>query len=186
MKKFSKITNQKVNEEPKLDSRKIDESDIIKYKMIDLMNKYLSVTTYGPVINYDVAGTIKISGKEMLAEAISDMLIELSNNDKTKLLESLKTEVRDWEVIDNKIESLNVEKVSLPNKNKINKFIEMYKDDEDFLLTLSESKISKVNNVKTIIDYTKIIKENKNLNDKTKSKLVEIYSNRIKQIESGE
>ena len=85
MKKFSKITNQKVNEEPKLDSRKIDESDIIKYKMIDLMNKYLSVTTYGPVINYDVAGTIKISGKEMLAEAISDMLIELSNNDKTKL-----------------------------------------------------------------------------------------------------
>ena len=93
MKKFSKLTNQKVTEEPKVETKKIDEGEIIKYKMIDLMDKFLSIQTYGPVDRHQRAGLIKIMGKEMLAEAISDMLIDISNKDKTKLLESLKSEI---------------------------------------------------------------------------------------------
>jgi len=36
----------------------------------------------------------KISGKEMLAEAIADMLADVSVSDKTILLESLKSEIK--------------------------------------------------------------------------------------------
>ena len=185
MKKFSKITNQKVGVEPKVE-HKVDEATSIKYRMIDLMDRLLSVTTYGPVINYDVAGTIKIAGKEMLAEAIADMLADVSTKDKTILLESLKSEVRDWEVIDNKIESLNKERASLNNKSKMFKLLEMYGDDEDMLITIVEAKSLKITNKKTLVDYNLLISENKTLSSETKSKLVEIYSERIKQIDSPE
>jgi len=185
MKKFSNITNQKVGVEPKVE-HKVDEATSIKYRMIDLMDRLLSVTTYGPVINYDVAGTIKIAGKEMLAEAIADMLADVSTKDKTILLESLKSEVRDWEAIDNKIESLNKERASLNNKSKMFKLLEMYGDDEDMLITIVEAKSLKITNKKTLVDYNLLISENKTLSSETKSKLVEIYSERIKQIDSPE
>jgi hypothetical protein len=185
MKKFSNITNQKVGVEPKVD-HKVDEATSIKYRMIDLMDKLLSVTTYGPIINYDVAGTIKIAGKEMLAEAIADMLADISTKDKTVLLESLKSEVRDWDVLDNKIESLVKERSSLNNKSKMIKLLEMYGDDEEMLITLVEAKSLKITNKKTLTDYNLLITENKSLSAETKTKLAEIYSERIKQIESGE
>lgn len=186
MKKFSKITNQKVNEEPKVEPKKIEESDVIKYKMLDLMDKFLSIQTYGPIDRYQRAGTIKIKGKEMLAEAISDMLVDISNQDKTKLLESLKTEVRDWEAIDNKIESLEKERASLNNRQKMSMFLEKYSHDEELLISVTEEKVSKVSNSETLNDYILIINENKSLNNETKTKLVEIYSERNKQISSGE
>ena len=185
MKKFSKITNQKVGEEPKVEVG-VDESTSIKYKMINLMDRLLSVTTYGPVINYDLAGTIKISGKEMLAEAIADMLADVSVSDKTILLESLKSEIRDWEFIDDKIRSLTKERASLNNKSKMYKLLEMYGDDEDMLVTLVEAKSLKITNTNTLLDYNLLISENKTLSDETKSKLVGIYSERIKQIDSVE
>ena len=185
MKKFSKITNQKVGEEPKVEV-KVDEASSIKYKMIDLMDRLLSVTTYGPVINYDVAGTIKIAGKEMLAEAIADMLADVSTKDKTILLESLKSEIGNWEVIDEKIESLTKERASLNNKGKMYKLLEMYGDDEGMLITLVEAKSSKITKRETLVDYNLLISENKTLSSETKSKLVEIYSERIKQIDSAE
>lgn len=183
MKKFSKITNQKVNEEPKVDTNSVDESEIIKFKMISLMDKFLSVRTYGPVDKYQRAGLIKVVGQEMLAEAISDMLVDLTNKDKTKLLESLKSEVRDWEAIDNKIDSLVIERASIENRNKIKSLLKMY-SDEDLLINVSEDKISRIDNTKTLNDYILIMNENKVLKPNTRIKLIEIYSNRIKQIES--
>lgn len=185
MKKFSKISNQKVNEEPKPEVKKIDEADVIKHRMIDLMDKFLSIQTYGPIDRYQRAGLIKIMGKEMLAEAISEMLVDLSNKDKTKLLESLKTEIKDWEVIDNKIESLEKERPSLNNKIQLNKFLEMYGNDEELLIEITENKTSNIKDVKKLTDYTLLISESK-LSNESKSKIVEIYSKRIKQIESGE
>lgn len=185
MKKFSKITNQKINEEPKQEVKKIDEADAIKYRMIDLMDKFLSIQTYGPVDKYQRAGLIKIMGKEMLAEAISDMLVDISTKDKTKLLESLKSEIKDWEVIDNKIESLEEKRPSLNNRNKIKSLLEMY-SDEALLIEVSENKVNKINKVDTLFDYIKLINESSKLKDDTKIKMVKIYTERIKQIESGE
>jgi hypothetical protein len=185
MKKFSKITNQKINKDPKQEVKKIDESDVIKFRMIDLMDKFLSIQTYGPVDKYQRAGLIKIMGKEMLAEAISDMLVDISTKDKTKLLESLKSEIKDWDVIDNKIESLEEKRPSLSNRNKIKSLLEMY-SDESLLIEVSKNKVSKINKVDTLYDYIKLIGENHNLKDDTKIKMIEIYTERIKQIESVE
>lgn len=181
MKKFSKLTNQKIGEEPKVE-HKIDESKVIKNKMMNLMDRFLSVTTYGPIDRYQRAGLIKISGKEMLAEAISDMLIDLSNKDKKELLESLRYDVRDWSLIDDKIDSLDDRRASIINKNKMCKLLEMYAQDEDMLISIIENKSSKINNLETLLDYKLIISENNDLSNKTKSILTDIYSERISKI----
>lgn len=182
MKKFSKITNQKVNEEPKVE-KTINEGDIIKSKVMNLMDNLLTIRTYGPVDRYLRAGSIKIAGKEMLAEAILDMLTEKSTDDKTKLLESLKSQIKDWEVIDNQIENLNSgNKPSLNSKNKFSQLLEMYSDDEELFVEVLESTVNRINNTKTLEDYSTLTTESK-LSEDTKSKISEIYSNRIKQIE---
>jgi hypothetical protein len=182
MKKFSKITNQKVNEEPKVE-KIINEGDILKAKVMNLMDDLLTIRTYGPVDRYLRAGSIKIAGKEMLAEAILDMLTEKSTDDKTKLLESLKSQIKDWEVIDNQIEYLNSgNKPSLNSKNKFSQLLEMYSDDEELFVEVLESTVNRINVVKTLEDYSTLTTESK-LSEETKSKISEIYSNRIKQIE---
>ena len=149
------------------------------------MDKFLSIQTYGPIDRHQRAGLIKIKGKEMLAEAIADMLIDISNKDKTKLLESLKSEIRDWEVIDNKIESLEKDRPSLNNKSQMNSLLEMYGNDENFLVEITESKTKRIKDIKKLVDYIQLVSES-NLSRDTKSKMVEIYTERIKQIESGE
>jgi hypothetical protein len=182
MKKFSKITNQKINEEPKVE-KTINEGDILKAKVMNLMDDLLTIRTYGPVDRYLRAGSIKIAGKEMLAEAILDMLTEKSTDDKTKLLESLKSQIKDWEVIDNQIEYLNSgNKPSLNSKNKFSQLLEMYSDDEELFVEVLESTVNRINNTKTLEDYSTLTTESK-LSEETKSKISEIYSNRIKQIE---
>ena len=182
MKKFSKITNQKVNEEPKVE-KTINEGDILKAKVMNLMDDLLTIRTYGPVDRYLRAGSIKIAGKEMLAEAILDMLTEKSTDDKTKLLESLKSQIKDWEVIDNQIEYLNSgNKPSLNSKNKFSQLLEMYSDDEELFVEVLESTVNRINNTKTLEDYSTLTTESK-LSEETKSKISEIYSNRIKHIE---
>lgn len=182
MKKFSKITNQKVNEEPKVE-KVINEGDILKAKVINLMDNILTIRTHGPISRYYDASSVKIAGKEMLAEAILVMLTEKSTDDKTKLLESLKSQIKDWEVIDNQIEYLNSgNKPSLSSKNKFSQLLEMYSDDEELFVEVLESTVNRINNTKTLEDYSTLTTESK-LSEETKSKISEIYSNRIKQIE---
>jgi hypothetical protein len=149
------------------------------------MNQILSVRTYGPVDRYQRAGNIKIAGKELLAEALIDLLKQESVKDKTKLLESLKSEIKDWQVLDEKIDSINNENIpSLSNVNKISSMVSKY-DDLDLLVTISERNSSKINKVDTLEDYKLIISESK-LPKQTKEKLIEIYDNRIKQLTSAE
>jgi hypothetical protein len=57
MKKFSKIINQQIGEEPKIIKR-LDESDIFKYKMLDLMGRYLKIKTSGKIL-HDVLEELK-------------------------------------------------------------------------------------------------------------------------------
>lgn len=184
MKKFSKITNQKINEEPKVE-KTINEADILKSKVMNLMDNLLTIRTHGPISRYYDAGSVKIAGKEMLAEAILDMLTEKSTDDKTKLLESLKSQIKDWEVIDNQIEYLNSgNKPSLSSKNKFSQLLEMYSEDEELFTEVLESTVNRINVVKTLEDYSTLTTESK-LSEETKSKISEIYSNRIKQIDTS-
>jgi len=180
MKKFSKITGEKVNEEPKAKEVKgLNEEEIFKSKLIDLMDNILTIRTYGPVDRYQRAGTIKIGGKEMLVEAILDLLSDKSKKESTKILESLKSEIGDWSVIDSKIESLNSEKPLLKNKVKFQSMLESY--GEDSLLIKVQKDIDKISNKKTLKDYIELTNES-NLSNDLKDKLINLYSTRYNLI----
>lgn len=169
MKKFSKITKQRINEEPKVEV-KLDESSVLKYKMLTLMDRLLRVQAYGAVDNRFLSGSVKIDGKEMLAEALLDLLTDNKIEEQTKILEGLKGKIKDWETIDNEIESIKKNNVSLNNKIKFFKILEKYQDEETLLVFL-ESKIPNIKDEKTLVDY-KELTLNSNLSQETKSKII--------------
>lgn len=180
MKKFSNITGQKVSEEPKVEV-KIDESELFRNRLMSLMDQFLSVQTHGPVDRYQRAGLIKIAGKEHLVEALLTLLQEKTTKEQTKLLEGLKSEIKDWEVIDNRIQLLQEKNIpSTNNRNKFNSLINKY--DGENLVEFTKESISKIKNVKTIKDYTTLTLENKSLDKETKSLLIEIYNERLNQL----
>lgn len=150
MKKFSKISGSKVSEEPKVEI-KVNEEDLFKVKVLNLMDQILSVRTYGPIDRYLRAGNIKISGKEMFLEALMNLLKDKSSKDEVKLLESLKSNIRDWEYLDSKIdEALNkIEDVESQNKilshrNKIEQLFNNYGQDEELLMTMVDESCNKI------------------------------------------
>ena len=63
MKKFSNISNVKVSEEPKLEVKQLNEEEMFKAKVMNLMEQLLSIRTYGPIDRYLRAGNIKVVGK---------------------------------------------------------------------------------------------------------------------------
>lgn len=184
MRKFSNISGEKITEEPKIEVKQLNEEDLFKSKLMNLMDQILSIRTYGPVDRHQRAGLIKIAGKEMLVEAILDLLTEKSIKEQTKILETLKSDVRDWKAIDAKINSLQKEIVSLSNKRKFKSLLENY-TNEDLLVKVVENDIEKITKEKTIKDYLNLLEKSK-LTQQTKFKLSEIYSNRLNQITSAE
>jgi len=180
MKKFSNITGQKVNQEPKVDI-KIDESELFRNRLMSLMDQFLSVQTYGPIDRYQRAGLIKIAGKEHLVEALLNLLQEKNIKEQTKLLEGLKTEILDWEVIDNKIQILQEKNIpSVGNRNKFNSILSKY--DDGTLIEFTKESVSKITDKKTLNDYTTLVLESKSLTNETKNQLVEIYTERLNQL----
>jgi hypothetical protein len=151
MKKFSNITNQKVGVE-NTDQNKLTETDIFKYKVSCLMDDLLKVEMYGPVTRYSVAGTMKVAGKEMFVDALLDMLNEFSTNDKIKMLEGLKSKSKDWELIDESIDEMNLvlEKISdgklIKYREFIKSFYKRYKNDKQLLIKELEKNINKLKN----------------------------------------
>jgi replication initiation and membrane attachment protein DnaB len=153
MKKFSNITNQKVGEEPKVES-KINEEDIFKGKVNSLLDNFLTIRTYGPIQRYFNASTIKISGKELFLEALMDLLKDKDLTQETKILESLKSSVKDWEAIDSKIEEANnkIEEIKskdkmVPHRNKLNALFNSYGSDEEMLINMVEESCKKINDM---------------------------------------
>ncbi len=178
MKKFSNITGQKVTEEPKKEV-KVNEEEIFKLKLINLMDSFLTIRTYGPVDNHQRAGLIKISGKELLVEAILDLLTEKSSKEQTKLLEGLKSEVGNWEVIDSKIDFINREKALFKSRKRFNTLLENYTSDS--LVEKVQLDINKITKSRTLRDYIQLTLESK-LDNQTKDNLVKIYTDRLNQL----
>lgn len=179
MKKFSNITGQKVTEEPKKEVKQLNEEELFKLKLVSLMDSILSIRTYGPVDKHQRAGLIKIAGKEMLVEAIIDLLTEKSSKEQTKLLESLKTEVGNWEVIDSKIDFINREKALYKSRQRFNTLLEKY--DSDSLLEKVKLDINKITKHRTLRDYIQLTLESK-LESEFKHELVKIYTDRLNQL----
>ena len=159
----------------------LDESELFRNRLMNLMDQFLSVQTYGPIDRYQRAGLIKIAGKEHLVEALLNLLQEKSTKDQTKLLEGLKSEIKDWEVIDNKIQILQEKNIpSTSNRNKFNSLVNKY--DGETLVEFTKESVSKITDRKVIEDYTTLVLENKSLDKGTKSQLVEIYNERLNQL----
>jgi hypothetical protein len=176
MKKFSKITNQSIGKEPKVDVK--IESDILKKEMLELMDKYLRIQSYGSVDNRFLSGSVKINGKEMLAEALLDIISNKSKKDQVSILESLKSKNKDWQSIDNEIKSIKDKNKSYLS-NKFSKVIERYKDDINTLKMVLEKKLSNVNDTNIIENYKTKIKDSEFLSKEDKSLILEssIFSN---------
>lgn len=153
MNKFSTISGQKVNKEPELvtDKDKV-KLEALKAGINTLIDNFLTIRSYGSARKNILENTVKISGKEMFIEALIDFINDKSIEDQIKTLESLKSETRDWRVIDDKITGLqnevNENKQFNSNKKQINKIkslLDTYSDDDRFEQIL-ESMISKVDN----------------------------------------
>jgi len=155
MKKFSSITNQKVGQEPKIEV-KLNEEDLFKVKILNLMDQLLTIRTYGPVDKHQRAGLIKIAGKEMFLEALLGLFSDKTLKEQAKLLESLKSEVRDWEMIDVKISDVNV-KISeskekselLSHKKNLISLYNKYSDDKELLIQMVEKSCDKIKSSET-------------------------------------
>jgi hypothetical protein len=140
MEKFSKITNQKVNEVPDLVLNKEKEKlDAIKAGIGKLMDNFLTIRSLGGARSETLMSSVKIGGKELFIEALIDFMEDKSLEEQIKTLESVKGQTRDWESIDTKINELNntfLEKQEF-NKNtkqinKIKTLLDTYSDDERF------------------------------------------------------
>lgn len=136
------------------------------------MDRLLKIQSYGSVDNRFLSGSVKIQGKEMLAEALLELLNDKSVTEKTKVLEGLKNKIGNWEVIDAEIDLLNKSEISLKNKSKFKKILEKYNDEETLLLFL-ESKIPNIKDNKTLLDY-KELTINSNLTKESKSKILDL------------
>lgn len=178
MKKFSNLTNQSVGQEPKVDTTKIDETTIFKVKVINLMEQFLSIQTYGPVDRYLRAGSIKIKGKELFAEALLSLLDEKTIKEQTKLLEGLKSELRDWETLDNKIDDINSKAIDFKVSHKVSQLLEKYAEDEEMLIQVIEEQSKRVSDVELLQSYKETFSSVK-LKTDTLERISEIYSQRI-------
>jgi hypothetical protein len=180
MKKFSNITGQKVTEEPKKEVKQFNEEELFKLKLLSLMDSFLTVRMYGPVDNHQRAGLIKISGKELVVEAILDLLTEKSSKEQTKLLESLKNEVGNWEFIDSKIDFINREKALFKSRKRFNTLLENYENES--LIEKVQLDINKITKQRTLRDYIQLTQES-NIDNDIKSNLVKIYTDRLNQLD---
>ena len=180
MKKFSNITGQKVTEEPKKEVKQFNEEELFKLKLLSLMDSFLTVRMYGPVDNHQRAGLIKISGKELVVEAILDLLTEKSSKEQTKLLESLKNEVGNWEFIDSKIDFINREKALFKSRKRFNTLLENYENES--LIEKVQLDINKITKQRTLRDYIQLTQES-NIDSNTKANLVKIYTDRLNQLD---
>ena len=151
MEKFSKITNQKVNEVPNLveDKEKL-KLQALKAGISKLMDNFLTIRSYGGARTEQLMSSVKISGKELFVEALIDFMNDKSIQDQISTLESVKGQSRDWESIDNKINELHnkiEEEQEFTNNskhiNKIKTLLDTYGEDELFE-TILESLVSKI------------------------------------------
>lgn len=156
IKKFSNITGQKVGEAPKIADVKLNEEELFKAKIMNLMDQLLTIRTYGPVDRYQRAGTIKISGKELFLEALLSMMSDKSLKEQAKLLENLKSSVNDWDVIDSRIDEVKSKineseenNKTLVHRNRLSTIFNNYNGDEEMILKVIEGSVSKIKTADT-------------------------------------
>jgi len=159
--KFSNITDQKVNSEPKIEITKEQlEVEGFKHAILDLLEKTLIVRNEGSYKHAMIVS--KIDGKEMFVEALMDFLSEKENKKAITYLESLKESNGDWKSIDDKINQIQKqsENIKFLNDNQehieqIKSFLDKYSASEDFNEIL-EQQITRITDYQTAITRVKV------------------------------
>lgn len=118
MKKFSKTINQKVGKEPN-QYKEYKEEDILKNVISNMIDNDLNIEFYGPTNRYFEQGDTKIIGKDIFIENIINLFKKTSSKKEVKLLESLKSDIKDWKLIDKKINNINENLISDEVQNDI-------------------------------------------------------------------
>ena len=140
MEKFSKITNNKVNEVPELveDKEKL-KLQALKAGITRLIDNYLTIRSYGGAKTEQLMSSVKISGKELFIEALIDFMNDKSLEAQIEALESIKNVTRDWESVDGKITQLNNKMIeekefgkNTKQINKIKTLLDNYSEDDRF------------------------------------------------------
>jgi hypothetical protein len=142
MKKFSDVSNIEAPKSEPIKETNEERVDI-KSAIFNLMENYLTIRSYGSARTELLSSQLKIDGKEMFVEALLDMVNNFTKEDKVQLLESLKTDNRDWESIDSKIDEIRKEVSDIKLESKIKSQIEKWGKSGDLSL-ITQNKVSKV------------------------------------------
>ena len=151
MKKFSKITGEKIGQEPKSgEVKKLNEEEAFRGRVMTLLNDLIRVTTYGPIGRYQSAGSMKITGKEVFLEALMDLLSSDKLKEEIKLLESLKSEIGDWQAIDVKIDEKLSQLEAITHESKLEshksrlEFLYNTYAEEELVMQVVENSLTKI------------------------------------------
>jgi len=139
MKKFSRMSNYEVPNLPR--EEKVDEAaskrEELRHRVIKLMDDLLSIRSYGSA-RPEIMIPTRIAGKEMLAEAIVDLVESGGKMEAVKALEALKTTNRDWMSIDEKIAEMSQSR-NLKMERKIMGIVDRWGDDDALLSEMVRS-----------------------------------------------
>ncbi len=186
MKKFSNITNQKVNEEPKIQTSK-EEQEVLELKshIKFLLDNLLSIRSNGSARQELLNNSISICGKELLIEALVDLLSQKTISESIKTLESLKVESKDWLMIDNKMNDLHKsfedKDTLISNQSQVRKivtFLETYGQDSSFEVIL-ENHVNRIKSSKEA--YLRSLIASKMINDTNYSKYSKNHLSKISE-----
>ena len=91
-----------------------------------------------------------IVGKEMFVEALQDFLTQQENKQIINILESLKSDIKDWKLIDDKINEISEQKRDLTEERKISQILEKWGSDNDNLTVFVKEYRNKLNSEQII------------------------------------
>ncbi len=148
MKKFSIISGSKVGQIPEGQEFNGVQNNVdsLRENIDILIDEYLKIGFYGPYTTEHFQQTSKIEGREVFIDALLGLLKEKEIKEQIKVLESLKTDIRDWKAIDEKIDSLSIvlERQTAGDTAKHKKRIEdlLKKEDPIEMAKIQASKIT--------------------------------------------
>jgi hypothetical protein len=175
MKKFSKISGEKISEEPKVQvSEKQNELNEFKHQIMKLMDDFLAIQSYGSA-RPEIMIPTRIVGKEMFVEALTDLLSQKSNDKTVDILESLKSTSNDWKSIDDKIDFIRADKKNIKEVNKITSIVKKYSDEGSLKIYMERYK--KRLNTEQILEKSKVSRD---LWEETMNPLYKVILNSLK------
>ena len=114
----------------------------------------------------------------MFLEAIMTLLSDETTKDKKKLLEGLKSNIKDWEFIDSKINDIDDTNEDFRIKYNLNRIIERYSEDKELLSEVLQEKINKISSKSILETYSKYLQKSNIIN---KEKLISSIDEKLKK-----